>query len=75
MTGSGWSYVVVSNYLHWWLQKTGGTPYNCLYEGAPSERGTFFRLQVYERVGIWLVEVYERVGKSVLKVCKKAQKD
>ena len=34
--------------------------------------GTFFRLQVYERVGISLVEVHERVGKSVTLVCKKA---
>ena len=33
----------------------GGTPYNGLYVGAPPERGTFFRLQVYKRVGISLV--------------------
>ena len=32
------------------------------YGEAPPERGTFFRLQVYERVGILLVEVYKRVG-------------
>ena len=44
----------------------GGTPYNGLYGEAPSERGTFFTLQVYERVGISRVEVYERVGKSVI---------
>ena len=36
--------------------------------------GTFFGLQVYERVGISLVEVYERVEKSVISVGKKAQK-
>ena len=30
----------------------GGTPYNGLYGEAPPERGTFFRLQVYKRVGI-----------------------
>ena len=50
------------------LQMTvpGSTPYNGLYgEGMP-ERGTFFRLQVYRRVGISQVEVYKRVGKSVL---------
>ena len=29
----------------------GGTPYNGLYGEAPPERGIFFRLQVYERVG------------------------
>ena len=52
----------------------GGTPYNSLYEEAPPERGKFFRLQVYERVGILLVEVYERVGTSVIWVCERAQK-
>ena len=29
---------------------------------APSERGTFLRLQVYKRVEISLAEVYESVG-------------
>ena len=43
----------------------GGTPYNGLYGEAPPERGAFFRLQVYKRVGISQVEVYKRVGKSV----------
>ena len=51
----------------------GGTPYNGLYGEAPLERGTFFRLQVYERVGILLVAVYERVRKSVNWVCERAQ--
>ena len=32
----------------------GGTPYSGLYGEAPPERGTFFRLQVYKRVGISL---------------------
>ena len=46
------------------------------YTGRPPpERGTFFGLQVYEGVGISLVEVYEKEGKSVISVCKKAQKD
>ena len=36
----------------------GGTPYNGLYGEALPERGTFFRLQVYKRVGISQVEVY-----------------
>ena len=40
----------------------GGTPYDGLYGEAPPERGTLFRLQVYESVGISLVEVYKRVG-------------
>ena len=44
----------------------GGTPYNGLYGEAPPERGTFFRLQVYKRVGISQVEVYKRVEKSVI---------
>ena len=38
------------------------------------ERGTFFTIQVYKSVGIALVEKYERVGKSVISVCKRAQK-
>ena len=44
----------------------GCTPHNGLYGEAPPERGTFFTLQVYERVGISRVEVYERVRKSVI---------
>ena len=36
----------------------GGNPYNGLYREAPPEMGTFFWLQVYERVGILIVEVY-----------------
>ena len=35
----------------------GGTPYNGLYGEAPPKRGTFFRLQVYKRVGISRAEV------------------
>ena len=34
----------------------GGTLYDGLYGEAPPERGTFFRLQVYEKVGISLVK-------------------
>ena len=52
----------------------GGTPYNGPYGEVPPERGTFFRLQVYEKVGISLVEVYEMVGTSVIWVCKRAQR-
>ena len=51
----------------------GGTPYKGLYREAQPERGTFFRLQVYEREGILLVEVYKRAGKSVISVCERAQ--
>ena len=51
-----------------------GTPYNGLYGKAPPKRGTFFRLQVYERVGISLVQVYKTVGKFVIRICKRAQK-
>ena len=50
----------------------GATPYNGLYGEAPAERGTFFTLQVYERVGSSRVEVYERVGKSVIYIFKRA---
>ena len=43
------------------------------YRGNSAGKSTFFRLQVYERVGIVLVEVYEREGKSVILVCERAQ--
>ena len=49
-------------------------PYRDLYGEAPPEKGTFFRLQVYERVGILLVEVYKRGGKSVIWVCERTPK-
>ena len=42
-----------------------------MYWEALTVRGTFFRLQLYERIGISLVGVYERVGRSVILVCKK----
>ena len=45
-----------------------GESYDRLYDEAPPERGTFLRLQVNHRVGVFLVEVYERVGKSVIMV-------
>ena len=49
----------------------GGTPYNDgQYGKAPPERGTSFRHQVYERLGILQVEVCERIGRSVISVCK-----
>ena len=35
----------------------GGTPYDGIYGEALPVRGTFFRPQVYERVGILLVDV------------------
>ena len=44
----------------------GGTPYNGLYGGAPPERGTFFSLEVCERVGISRIQVWERVGKTAI---------
>ena len=44
----------------------GGTPFNGLYGEAPPQRGTFFMLQVYEKVGISRNKVFERVGKSVI---------
>ena len=37
----------------------GASGYNGPYREAPPERGSFSRLEVYERVGISLVEVYE----------------
>ena len=48
------------------IPRGGGTSHYDLYREAPPERGTFFRPQVYERVGISQAEVYERVGKCVI---------
>ena len=56
------------------LGRGWGYSYNGLYREALPKRGTFFRLHVYERVGISLVKVYKRVGKSVIPVCKEDQK-
>ena len=55
----------------------GGTPYNDLYGEAPPERGTFFRIWVYEteRGRNFISEVYERLGISIFSVNKKAQAD
>ena len=39
--------------------RVGGTPYNGKYREVPPERGTFFRLQVYERVGESFICVYK----------------
>ena len=51
-----------------WVGGGEGESYDPLYDEAPPERGTFLRLQVNHRVGVFLVEVYERVGKSVIMV-------
>ena len=54
----------------------GDILYNGLYgeASAPPERGTFIKLQVYERVEILLVEVFKRGGKSVILVCERDPK-
>ena len=52
----------------------GCTPHDGLYGEAPPERGIFFRLHEYERLGISLVKVYNKVGKSVSWVCERLQK-
>ena len=43
-----------------------GSPCNGLYGEAPPERGTFFRLKVYKRVGISRVDVKKMGGKTVI---------
>ena len=55
-TASTWSDVIVRR----------GTPFNGLYGVAPPERGTFFRLRLYEREGISLDDENKSVGKSVI---------
>ena len=48
--------------------RRGYSLYYGLYGKAPPGRGTFFRLQVYERVASPTVEVFGRVGTSVISV-------
>ena len=43
-----------------WGVRGKDTPYNSLYGEALPKRGTFSRLQEYERVGISLFEIYEK---------------
>ena len=57
--------------LPWDKGGGGGGSYDGLYEEAPPERGTFFRFQVYKRVGISQAEVYKRVGISQAEVYKR----
>ena len=52
-----WQYVSTELERGW-----GGTHYDGLYGEVPPERSIFFRLQVYERVGISLDEVYKRAS-------------
>ena len=56
------------------IASPANTDHNGLHGNSLPERGTFFRLQVYERAGISSVEVYEMIGKSVIWVCEKFQK-
>ena len=45
------------------------------YTGKLRPKGIpFFRLLVYERLGILFVEVFKRAGKSVIWVCEMAQR-
>lgn len=45
-----------------WNREGGVSPYYCLFQ----ERGTIFRLKLYNRVEISQVKVYERLGKPVI---------
>lgn len=48
-----------------WGGKGGVYSFNGPYGEALLEKSTFFRPEVYKRVGVSLAEVYGRVGKSV----------
>ena len=52
----------------------GVTPCKVLYGEARPKGVPFFRLLVYERLGILFVEVFKRAGKSVIWVCETAQR-
>lgn len=49
----------------WGGGKGGVYSFNGPYGEALLEKSTFFRPEVYKRVGVSLVEVYGRVGKSM----------
>ena len=49
----------------------GCTLFNGPYGEALAEKITFFRFEVYERMGVSLVEVYDKVQKSVIVVCER----
>ena len=53
-----------------WQEVPGRHSLNGLYGEAPPERGTFFRLEVYKRVGISRAEVEKRAGKTDIWVLK-----
>ena len=52
----------------------GGCSLQWPIQGGSAQKGYPSGLQVYKRVAISLVEAYQREGKSVISVCKKAQK-
>ena len=60
---------LVFDILHPTLLNTrvGVTPYGGLYREAPPERGAFFKLAVYKRVGKIAILVYQMVTKSAAK--------
>ena len=55
--------LTVQIFINFVTHPRGASGYNGPYREAPPERGTFSRLEVYERVGISLVEAYETGGK------------
>ena len=65
---------LASRLLQRMKQKINYPPLRSYTGKLPPQRGTFFRLQVYERVGILLVEIFKRVGKSVIWVGEMAQR-
>ena len=42
----------------------GGATYNDIYAEVPQESGTFFRRQLYERVGVSQFKEFEKGGLS-----------
>ena len=65
---------IVPAYTACILEGGGGTVYKDLYLEAPPLWVTFYRLQVYERVGISPVEMYKKEGKSVIRSVKRLKR-
>ena len=53
---------------HWLPEGGGGTHYNGLLEEVPHERGTFFILQLYRKVGLSLAHMKRKGNMPFLSV-------
>ena len=62
---------LVLSYIHFYPrvggEGVGSTPYYRLYGEAPSERDTFFRIEVYKSVGKTVIQVFKKAFQNISK--------